>query len=154
MNTQKTDDGTLLKSTELLSSPLTHLVVLHRVLYGTIDPREALSYLHQHLRDDAELADLGRPLRYQYKDNVEPSYALLALLAEIREAVGDPRGRLMQDELVTHVRKIVAAGHEMRRIINIPAASDHTEWATDKEMNEAVKEWEHLLSYNAETRHP
>jgi len=81
-------------------------------------------------------------------------YSLLILLAEIREAVGDPRARLMQDELVTHVRKIVAAGHEMRRIINIPAASDHTEWATDAEMDEAVKEWENLLSYNVETRHP
>ena len=69
MNTQKTDDGTLLMSTDLLSSPLTHLVVLHRVLYGTIDETEALKYLHSHLRDDADLADMGRPLKCQYKDN-------------------------------------------------------------------------------------
>lgn len=42
------------------------LVVLHRVLYGTIDKAEALNYLHSHLRDDADLADMGRPLKYQY----------------------------------------------------------------------------------------
>jgi len=74
----------------------------------------------------------------------------MSLLAEIREAVGDPRGRLMQDDLVTHIRKIVAAGDEMRRIINIPGATDHTEWATDSEMDEAIREWENLLSYNIE----
>ncbi len=69
MNESKTNDGTLLKSTDLLSSPLTHLVVLHRVLYGAIDKAEALEYLHSHLREDADLADMGRPLKYQYKDN-------------------------------------------------------------------------------------
>ena len=63
MNTPKTDDGTLLKSTDLLSSSLTHLVVLHRVLYGTIGKAEALEYLHSHLREDADLADMGRPLQ-------------------------------------------------------------------------------------------
>ena len=69
MNTPKTDDGTLLKSTDLLSSPLTHLVVLHRILYGTIDKTEAIEYLHGHLREDADLGDMGRPLKYQYRDN-------------------------------------------------------------------------------------
>lgn len=71
MNTQQkpTPTGTLLKSTALLSSSLTHLVVLHRVLYGTIDKADALEYLHSHLRDDADLGDMGRPLKYQYKDN-------------------------------------------------------------------------------------
>lgn len=46
----------------------TPLVVLHRVLYGTIDKAIALEYLHSHLREDADLADLGRPLKYQYED--------------------------------------------------------------------------------------
>ena len=63
-----------LASSDLFSSPLTHLVVLHRVLYGTIDPELALTHLHHHLRDDADLADLGRPLKYQYKENVEVSH--------------------------------------------------------------------------------
>lgn len=34
------------------------------------------------------------------------STALLGLLADIRAAVGDPKGRLMQDELVDHCQKI------------------------------------------------
>lgn len=71
MNKPKTDDGTLLKSTDLLSSPLTHLIVLHRVLYGRIDKVDAFEYLYSHLREDADLADMGRPLKYQYKDNSE-----------------------------------------------------------------------------------
>lgn len=60
-----------LASSDLFSSPLTHLVVLHRVLYGTIDPELALTYLYHHLREDADLADLGRPLKYQYKENAK-----------------------------------------------------------------------------------
>jgi len=71
MNTQKTDDGTLLKSTGLLSSPLNHLIVLHRVIYGTIDEGRVLLYLHHHLRPDADLADMGRPLKYQYQDTAD-----------------------------------------------------------------------------------
>jgi len=81
-------------------------------------------------------------------------YSLLYLLAEIREAVGDPKGRLMQDELVVHIRKIVAAGDEMRRIINIPASTNFEAWATDAEINEAIKEWENLLSYNESDNWP
>jgi hypothetical protein len=34
------------------------------------------------------------------------STALLCLLADIRAAVGDPTGKLMQDELVEHCRKL------------------------------------------------
>ena len=64
-----TDAKERLASSDLFSSPLNHLVVLHRVLYGTIEPELALDYLHQHLRDDADLADMGRPLKYQYKEN-------------------------------------------------------------------------------------
>lgn len=58
-----------LDSSDLFSSPLNHLVVLHRVLYGTIEPELALAYLHQHLRHDADLADMGRPLKFQYQEN-------------------------------------------------------------------------------------
>ena len=54
--------------TSKTSSPLTHLVVLHQVLYGTIDKAEALRYLYSHLRDYADLADIGRPLEYQYSN--------------------------------------------------------------------------------------
>jgi hypothetical protein len=32
--------------------------------------------------------------------------AVVKLLADIREAVGDPEGRLMQDELVAHCRAL------------------------------------------------
>lgn len=39
------------------------------------------------------------------RDSVE-SAALLGLLADIRAAVGDPMGRLMQDELVARCRKL------------------------------------------------
>ena len=36
------------------------------------------------------------------------STALLGLLADIRAAVGDPTGKLMQDELVEHCRRMSA----------------------------------------------
>ena len=35
-----------------------------------------------------------------------PSTSLLCLLADIRAAVGDPTGKLMQDELVEHCQKL------------------------------------------------
>lgn len=41
------------------------------------------------------------------------STALLGLLADIRAAVGDPTGKLMQDELVEHCRKMKGQ-HEWR----------------------------------------
>ena len=50
---------------------INHLVILHRLLYGTIEPEEALQYLYKHLKEDADLADLGRPLKYQYKSAEE-----------------------------------------------------------------------------------
>lgn len=36
-----------------------------------------------------------------------PSIALLCLLADIRAAVGDPTGKLMQDELVAHCAEML-----------------------------------------------
>lgn len=32
--------------------------------------------------------------------------SLLGLVADLRAAIGDPEGRLMQDELIVHARKI------------------------------------------------
>lgn len=58
-----------IESTDLFA--VEHLVFLHRVLYGTIDKADALKYLHSHLREDADLADMGRPLRYQYQANAK-----------------------------------------------------------------------------------
>jgi len=47
----------------------------------------------------------SKPLLAEQKSNRElPSNTLLCLLADIRAAVGDPTGKLMQDELVEHCR--------------------------------------------------
>ena len=54
----------------------------------------AKNYAERMKRSDAELAE---------------ARALLGLLADIRAAVGDPTGRLMQDELVERCRKLRAA---------------------------------------------
>jgi len=42
------------------------------------------------------------------KPKPETEMALLRLVADIRTAVGDPKGKLMQDELVEHCRKLKA----------------------------------------------
>ena len=54
----------------------------------------ARNYAARMARSDAELAE---------------ARALLGLLADIRAAVGDPTGKLMQDELVERCRKLRAA---------------------------------------------
>ena len=54
----------------------------------------ARNYAERMKRSDAELAE---------------ARALLGLLADIRAAVGDPTGKLMQDELVERCRKLRAA---------------------------------------------
>jgi len=41
-----------------------------------------------------------------------PSSALLQLVADIRTAVGDPTGKLMQDELLAHCRSLAASSQE------------------------------------------
>lgn len=65
------------------NSSLDHLVMLHRVLYGTIEPELALVYLHQHLRNDADLTDMGRPLKLQYKENaVDETSRLRSVIQE------------------------------------------------------------------------
>ena len=50
-------------------SPIDHLVILHRVLYNTVTDREALDYLNRFRREDADFADMGRPLKSQYQEN-------------------------------------------------------------------------------------
>lgn len=45
------------------------------------------------------------------------SHALLGLVADIRAAVGDPTGKLMQDELVAHCRKLAKAATKARKAL-------------------------------------
>ena len=67
MSDNRSDEGVDLA--DLFTSPVQHLVVLHRVLYGTISEEEAFAYLYRYLREDADLADMGRPLKYQYRES-------------------------------------------------------------------------------------
>ena len=64
--------------------------------------------IHIHLLR-AELAD-ERAKKSDARSDAELSEAraLLGLLADIRAAVGDPTGKLMQDELVERCRKLRA----------------------------------------------
>lgn len=48
--------------------------------------------------------------------------ALLRLLGSIREAAGDPEGKLMQDELVDHIR---AMREELERLSELVCEQDH-----------------------------
>ena len=45
----------------------------------------------------------------------DEEYSLLGLLADIRDAAGDPEGKLMQDELVEHIRAIYDLGEAHKR---------------------------------------
>ena len=49
------------------------------------------------------------------------STALLGLVADIRAAVGDPTGNLMQDELVEHCRKLAHSADWNRRRVEMLA---------------------------------
>ena len=64
---ENSPDSPLTSDDLLSSSAVEHLVILHRVLYGTIDNEQALGYLWKHLKEDADLADFGRPLKFQYQ---------------------------------------------------------------------------------------
>ena len=64
-----------------------------------IDAALAKNYAERMARSDAELAE---------------ARALLGLLADIRAAVGDPTGKLMQDELVERCRKLRADNELLR----------------------------------------
>ncbi len=61
--------------------------------------------------------------------NADPgnNFFLLSLIADIREAVGDPRGRLMQDELVERCRVMRDALERLRDcdwVITLPDRMD------------------------------
>jgi len=47
------------------------------------------------------------------------STALLGLVADIRAAVGDPKGKLMQDELVEHCRNLAHSADWNRRRVEM-----------------------------------
>jgi len=46
-----------------------------------------------------------------------PSTTLLGLVADIRAAVGDPKGKLMQDDLVKHCRKLFKAATRSKKAL-------------------------------------
>ena len=48
-------------------------------------------------------------------NDVDQLVSLLGLLADIRAAVGDPSGKLMQDELTDHCKKLHSAEQFYRR---------------------------------------
>lgn len=52
--------------------------------------------------------------------------AVYGLLADIRNAVGDPTGRLMQDELISHCRSLHAEVGQLREAIRRLAEQDAT----------------------------
>jgi hypothetical protein len=53
------------------------------------------------------------------------STALLGLLADIRAAVGDPTGKLMQDELIAHCRSMRSA------LEKLATAESSGDWGQD-----------------------
>lgn len=55
-------------------------------------------------------------LRKQNKTKNPDTIYLLNLLADIREAAGDPEGKLMQDELVEHIRRLREKAEEYEKI--------------------------------------
>ena len=50
----------------------------------------------------------------------DPTMAELSLLADIRVAAGDPTGKLMQDELVHHIRALRECADTLRKIAAMP----------------------------------
>ena len=56
-------------------------------------------------RDNSVEGQLYRELQEQKR----LTFAALSLIADIRSAVGDPTGKLMQDELVEHCRYLYAS---------------------------------------------
>lgn len=59
-----------------------------------------------------ELSDLSHAMGQLLSSERHLSASLLNLIADIRAAVGDPTGKLMQDELVEHCRALAARGKE------------------------------------------
>ena len=67
-------------------------------------------------------------------------YSLLGLIADIRAAVGDPMGKLMQDELVEHCRRL---REEVEWLRTLRSRSKKKEAApeTDEEINARMEAW-------------
>jgi hypothetical protein len=72
-------------------------------------------------------------------------YSLLGLLADIREAVGDPHGRLMQNELVGHCKTLRVIGDMMARMLETAPTAPIEEWPDDQEIMETVESWRKLF---------
>jgi len=90
-------------------------------------------------------------------DEQEVTYtALLYLLARIREAAGDPEGKLMQDELVEHISKLrkqrdiyehshvlwSLLEHDIRIAYDLPTGQYRAWWDDDPE-TEAWADYAH-----------
>lgn len=76
----------------------------------------------------ADLQEASRRLRNS-PESPDGSFSLLGILADIRAAAGDPTGRLMQDELVAHIRALRANDERYRWLRKFSSNSgtyDHT----------------------------
>ena len=51
-----------------------------------------------------------------FKDAQESCMAALTLVARLRAAVGDPEGKLMQDELIDHCQRLLAKAQERKAV--------------------------------------
>jgi hypothetical protein len=71
--------------------------------------------------------------RKSKKDVLEvSSHGLLGLVADIRAAVGDPKGKLMQDELVAHCRSMRSA------LEKLATAESSGDWVQDLRCIKAI----------------
>lgn len=85
----------------------------------------------------------GITLRIYPRAKAEES-RLLCLLADIRAAAGDPNGKLMQDELVAHIRKLWENSESYRKLI--------TGGSTDPKRFEDAKK--HEIAYRLAVKPP
>ena len=72
-------------------------------------------------------------------------FSFLFLVCEIREAVGDPEGRLMQDELVGHCKTMRMIGDMMARMLETTPNAPAEGWPDDQEIMETVASWRKLF---------
>ena len=83
--------------------------------------------------------------------------SLLGLIADIRNAVGDPNGRLMQDELIIHCRRINEFPERLKKVAQarIDFIKDNSNRLTETEIT-IIKELDNLVkmvdTVNNETR--
>lgn len=60
-------------------------------------------------------------LRQRAQQAEEDNYALLRLVGKIREAAGDPTGKMMQPELIAHIREMREERDALQRLANCRA---------------------------------